>query len=213
MPVTALGADSTIVAATRQRLGDRFANDLAVALLGQVQAVLLVLDRDQPFEPFVEVGNLILARFVGMVVVRLSEAVQLVRAVLTIHPAHDAFLLIVLPADSLPHWNAVAKIVRDQEGQSFLHRLGAAFLQEAGPGDLTLRSTNPPATSATVCRSSQARSHAPGRTSRGSCPPSRWQPWERCELAFLQRLDSSQTIPAGNGWPGFHSSTQRVRPS
>ena len=37
-----------------QDAGGRLADDLAVALVGQVQAVLLVLDRDQPLEPLVQ---------------------------------------------------------------------------------------------------------------------------------------------------------------
>ena len=41
----------------------------------------------------------------------------------------------------------------------------------------------------------------------------RWQACERCDPAFLQRLDSSQISPAGIGWPGFHWSTQVFSPS
>ena len=101
MPVTALGADWTMASATRRVLARRLADDLAIALVGQVQAVLLVLDRDQPLEPLVEVGHLILAWHELVVVFRVRDAVQFMRPFARVLAAHGAFLLVVLPADAL----------------------------------------------------------------------------------------------------------------
>ena len=120
-----------------QDAGSRFANDLAVALLRQLQAVLLVLDDDQPFEPFIEVGDLVLAGLERMVTLRVRHAVQFVRPFLAGVAALGALPLVVLPADPLLELAGVESCF-DHEGQPLFHRPAAALLQEAGPGDLAL---------------------------------------------------------------------------
>ena len=83
-----------------QGAGSRLAHDLAVSLLRQLQAVFLVLDDDQPFEPFIEVGDLVLAGLERMVAVRVRHTIQFMRPFLEGVAALGALPLVVLPADS-----------------------------------------------------------------------------------------------------------------
>ena len=75
------------------------ANDLAVTLLGQAEAILLVLDDHQPLEPFVEVSHLVLARREGVVLVGVRTFI--VRPLVAGLAALGAFPRVVLPADPL----------------------------------------------------------------------------------------------------------------
>ena len=114
-----------------QDAGRRLAHDLAVSLLGQVQAVLLVLDDYQPFEPFVEVGDFVGAGDELVVVVGVRHAVQFVRPFLAGVAALGALSLVVLPADPLLELAGV-ELLLDHEGQPLFHRPAAALLEKPG---------------------------------------------------------------------------------